>query len=149
VLGAGGAARGVVAALLEAGAEVTVCARRPDRAALAAGERARHGAFPPPRGSWDLLVNATPVGTWPRVDDTPVPAACLSGGRLVYDLVYNPRETRLMRDAEEAGCRTIGGLAMLVAQAERQFEWWTGRAPAPGAFRRAADARFAYATDHV
>jgi shikimate dehydrogenase len=58
-------------------------------------------------------------------------------GRIVYDLVYNPAETRLLRDARAAGCRVIGGLDMLVAQAGQQFEWWTGR-PAPLEVMRAA-----------
>jgi shikimate 5-dehydrogenase len=59
-------------------------------------------------------------------------------GALVYDLVYNPPATRLLRDAAAAGCRTIGGLDMLVAQAEAQFTWWTGRRPLPGVMREAA-----------
>ena len=60
-------------------------------------------------------------------------------GRLVYDLVYNPRETRLLADAARAGCGTIGGLDMLVAQAVRQFTWWTGAKPSADLFRRAAE----------
>jgi shikimate 5-dehydrogenase len=79
----------------------------------------------PGRGSWDLLVNATPVGASPDVDRTPVDAERLEGG-VVYDLVYDPPVTRLMREARAAGCRTVGGLDMLVAQAQRQNEWWTG-----------------------
>ena len=93
--------------------------------------------WPPPAGSWDLLVNATPVGTIPALDETPLPDGPFTG-ELVYDLVYNPPETRLLRDARAAGCHTIGGLDMLVAQAERQFEWWTGHPPAPGVMRDAA-----------
>ena len=54
--------------------------------------------------------------------------AALRGG-LVYDLVYNPEVTRLLREASTAGCQTIGGLDMLVAQAMEQFRWWTGIAP--------------------
>lgn len=136
VLGTGGAARSVVAGLLDAGAEVTVYGRNRERAAtaaaVAAGAASRVGV--PPRGSWDLLVNTTPVGTAPEAQATPIAAEHLGGG-LVYDLVYNPARTRLMREAEEAGCRTIGGLEMLVAQAVLQFEWWTGR-PAPVSLMR-------------
>ena len=62
-------------------------------------------------------------------------------GKLVYDLVYNPQVTRLLADARAAGCLTIGGLAMLVSQAERQFQWWTGHSAPPNSFRRAAEAR--------
>lgn len=139
VLGAGGAARAAAAALGSRGAAVTVCARQRERAAavarLAGGTV---GTLPPAPGSWDLLVNTTPVGTRPAITETPVPAALLRGGRTVYDLVYNPGRTRLLREAAEAGCETIGGLDMLVAQAERQFEWWSGAAPPAELFRRAA-----------
>jgi shikimate 5-dehydrogenase len=56
----------------------------------------------------------------------------------VYDLVYNPAETQLLRDARAAGCQTVGGLEMLVAQAELQFEWWTDRKPPDEVMRDAA-----------
>jgi 3-dehydroquinate dehydratase / shikimate dehydrogenase len=141
VLGAGGAARGVSIALAEAGAEVTVHARDTGRA----GETARAvgvdaAPWPPAPGSWDLLVNCTPVGMYPRVDQSPVPAAALSG-RYVYDLVYNPPATRLLRDAAAAGCMTFGGLDMLVAQAQEQFSWWTGMKAPAGVMRAAAERR--------
>ena len=141
VLGAGGAARGVVTALVDEGAKVTVCARVAEHAKsvaqLCGGETAD---MPPVAGTWDLLVNTTPVGTYPDSDESLVDPNDIKG-QLVYDLVYNPPVTRLLADARAAGCSTIGGLAMLVAQAERQFEWWTGQsAPADG-FRCAAEAR--------
>jgi shikimate 5-dehydrogenase len=96
------------------------------------------GSFPPPPGSWDLLVNTTPTGTAPDVTHSPVPAAALTGGRTVYDLVYNPGRTRLLQEAAAAGCRTIGGLDMLVAQAVRQFEWWRGVRPSSELFKTTA-----------
>ena len=96
--------------------------------------------LPPQRGSWDLLINTTPVGMHPVIDATPMPASHLDG-RLVYDLIYNPPETRLLRDARDAGLETLGGLDMLVAQAEAQFEIWTGQLPAPGVMRAAANRR--------
>ena len=141
VLGAGGAARSVSIGLAEAGADVTVHARDAARAldtATAIGVQA--APWPPASGSWDLLVNCTPVGMYPYVDQSPVPSAGLSG-RYVYDLVYNPPATRLLRDAASAGCVTFGGLDMLVAQAQEQFSWWTGiKAPA-GVMRAAAERR--------
>ncbi len=142
VLGAGGAARAAVAALRSRGADVTVAARRRNVAAHLAGPGGRVVSFPPARGSWDVLVHTTPIGTWPRADETPMPSDLLHGGRLVYDLVYNPPVTRLLREAAAAGCRTISGLEMLVAQAERQFEWWTGQPPARGLFRKVAHASY-------
>jgi shikimate 5-dehydrogenase len=99
-----------------------------------------------PRGSWDLLVNTTPVGTHPDVERSPVDADDLpagADGALVYDLVYNPRPTRLLRDAAAAGCRTLDGLDMLVAQAVRQFAWWTGVTPDARVLRAAAERRLA------
>jgi 3-dehydroquinate dehydratase/shikimate dehydrogenase len=138
ILGAGGAARAVAVALSDLGASVTVCARRPDRAAeiadLAGG---RVGEFPPRAGSWDVLVNTTPAGH--AADrQSPIDGAVLDG-EIVFDLIYSPRETRLLAEAKAAGCMTIGGLEMLVAQAERQFELWTGHVPPPGLFQQAAD----------
>ena len=141
ILGAGGAARGAAIALASVGASVTVCARRAEAAEVMAAETGVAAAPMPPRpGSWDVLVNATSAGMHPRVEATPWPDAHFDG-RLVYDLVYNPRETRLLREARAAGCDTLDGLAMLVAQAERQFEIWTGRRPAPGVMLEAAIAR--------
>jgi 3-dehydroquinate dehydratase/shikimate dehydrogenase len=137
VIGAGGAAWAVARALTGRGAAVTVRARTVEAACLAAGATgAVPGALPVPPGTWDLLVNATPVGTWPNVDASLMAGEHLDG-RIVYDLVYNPAETQLLRDARAAGCRVIGGLDMLVAQAGQQFEWWTGR-PAPLEVMRAA-----------
>jgi shikimate 5-dehydrogenase len=117
---------------------VTIVARRADRAAFVASRiGAAVGAWPPPANSWDLLVNATPVGTSPDIAESPLPGGPFDG-HLVYDLVYNPFETRLLREARAAGCRTIGGLAMLVGQAQQQFEWWTGERIDPQVMRDAA-----------
>jgi shikimate 5-dehydrogenase len=100
------------------------------------------GPYPPERGSWDLLVNCTPIGMYPDVEETPIDAAALTG-RYVYDLIYNPTSTRLLRDAARAGCEAIGGLEMLVAQAHEQFHWWTGVRPPAGVMREAAVKRLA------
>jgi 3-dehydroquinate dehydratase / shikimate dehydrogenase len=140
ILGAGGAARAVAAALASVGAEVRVYARNQTRAEeVARTGNGKAGSLPIPPNSWDLLVNTTPVGTYPAVDETPFSG--VFDGRMVYDLIYNPPLTRLLREAAAAGCETIGGLDMLVAQAEDQFEWWTGRRPAAGLMRQAAMTR--------
>jgi 3-dehydroquinate dehydratase/shikimate dehydrogenase len=139
VLGAGGAARSVAAALASRGAIVTVSARRADRAAALASDLGVATAEWPPPASWDLLVHTTPVGTAPRVGDAPL-AVTAAGGKTVYDLVYNPRRTALLEAARAAGAETIDGLEMLLAQAGAQFEWWTGQ-PAPvDVMTRAAEA---------
>jgi 3-dehydroquinate dehydratase/shikimate dehydrogenase len=132
VLGAGGAARAVVVALQSRGATVTVYARRADQArTLAESLAATAGEWPPVAGSWDVLVNCTPIGGAGKRDESPLPRESVSGP-LVYDLTYGPGTSALLRDARSAGSLTIDGLPMLVAQAERQFEWWTGQRPEPG-----------------
>jgi 3-dehydroquinate dehydratase/shikimate dehydrogenase len=147
VLGAGGSARAVGTALVAAGADTRICARNREAAAItAAAVGARAGEWPPPAGSWDLLVNCTPVGMHPMSDVSPLDeqnAFRGAGTRIVYDLIYNPEHTRLLRDAAAAGCQTIGGLEMLVAQAEEQFRLWTGARPAAGVMTAAARARLA------
>lgn len=137
ILGAGGAARGVAIALADQGAAVTVCARRAAEARVIADLVGGHvGTFPPKPGSWDVLINATPAGTGAD-GQNPIAWADLDG-EMVFDLVYTPAATRLLADARAAGCLTIGGLEMLVAQAERQFELWTGQTPPAGLFLTAA-----------
>jgi shikimate dehydrogenase len=139
ILGAGGAARGVAIALADHGAAVTICARKPHDARIIADlVGGQVGTFPPRPGSWDVLINATPAGTG-AAGENPIAGAPLDG-EMVFDLVYTPMETKLLADARAAGCLTIGGLEMLVAQAERQFELWTGRKPPAGLFLRAASA---------
>jgi 3-dehydroquinate dehydratase / shikimate dehydrogenase len=143
VLGAGGSARAVAAALTSSQAQVTVYARNVARAQdIAATVSCEAAPLPPEAGSWDLLVNCTPVGMHPHVDETPLDAWLLTG-RYVYDLVYNPTNTRLLREAKAAGCQTFGGLEMLVAQATEQFKWWTGGRPLAGIMREAALKRLA------
>jgi shikimate 5-dehydrogenase len=78
------------------------------------------------RHEWDILINATPVGSRAAAGETPLPAALHRPGSVVLDMVYDPLETRLLRDAQAAGCRIIDGLEMLLAQAVAQFETWTG-----------------------
>lgn len=138
VLGAGGSARAVSVALLSRGAAVTVHARRAEQVrdvTTALGVAA--GEWPPGRASWDLLVNCTPLGGAALRDESPLPDGPFDG-RVVYDLTYGPGESRLLRDARAAGCVTLDGLAMLIAQAERQFEWWLGARPVDGVMRAAA-----------
>jgi len=137
VLGAGGAARAVVIGLVSRGADVTIHARRKEQAAeVSATSGARVGEWPPPAGSWDLLVNCTPLGGAAARDESPLPGGPFTG-RMVYDLTYGASESPLLREARAAGCLTLDGLPMLVTQAERQFEWWTGSRPAEGVMKAA------------
>ena len=133
VLGAGGAARAVAAALATTGATVRLHARRAEAARVTAAACAvEAGAWPP-------------AGTSPRVDEMPLDLDGSLTGRLVYDLVYNPSETALLRRARSLGAEVIGGLPMLVAQAAAQFQWWTGQSPSSSLMHDAARARLAAA----
>ena len=143
ILGAGGAARAVAIALAPSGAEITVHARNRAQAEdVAMLVSSKAGGWPPEPGSWDLAVNCTPLGMLERIDQTPIPAEAMTG-RLVYDLVYNPAVTRLLRDASARGLQVIGGLEMLVAQAQEQFKWWFDTRPPAGVMRAAAEKRLA------
>ena len=75
---------------------------------------------------YDVLVNCTPLGMHPNVDDTPMPAESLQPARVVFDTVYNPIETRLLREARGRGCRTVRGTEMFLRQAAWQFKYFTG-----------------------
>lgn len=74
----------------------------------------------------DLVINCTPVGMHPEVDRSVIPLGLLQKGQVVFDVVYNPLKTKLLREAKEAGCRVISGVEMFVNQAATQFELWTG-----------------------
>jgi 3-dehydroquinate dehydratase/shikimate dehydrogenase len=116
IIGSGGAARAAIWALKREGARVTLFVRDVTKVDVPC-EPLASASF---RG-YDLVVNATPIA--------PATREQLRGAKWAYDLVYNPVETPLMRDAREAGCQILGGLEMLVAQAKIQFELWTGKKP--------------------
>jgi shikimate dehydrogenase len=130
VLGAGGTARALVYGLLQRGCEVTVLNRTRARAeelvrdlrANAAGALGELGELAP-----EIVVNTTSVGL--DEDESPVAAEALSNDMVVLDAVYSPERTRLLRDAEARGARTVGGKWMLVYQAVEQLRLWTRRLP--------------------
>jgi shikimate dehydrogenase len=88
--------------------------------------------------AYDVLVNATPLGSGAFPGMAPVPASALRAGSVVFDMVYEPRETPLLAAARARGCTTIDGVEMLVAQAVGQFEAWTGRGAPVAAMTAAA-----------
>jgi 3-dehydroquinate dehydratase/shikimate dehydrogenase len=139
VLGAGGAARAVAFGLRREGVEVTVAARTVDRGrALAAdvGCRAVDWAARY-RLPYDCVVNATPVGMHPNVDETPFDREHLRPYMIVFDTVYNPENTLLVKQSQSVGCRTVTGVEMFVRQAANQFRIWQGIDPPSDVMREA------------
>ncbi len=138
VMGAGGAARAAIWGLQREKAVVTLFARDLAKAALlnVPCQSLASASF----SDYDVVINATPLGSGAHIDQTPATQQQLTGARYVYDLIYNPIETQLLREAAQAGCETLGGLEMLVAQAKIQFELWTGRKPSSSIMYDAAAA---------
>jgi 3-dehydroquinate dehydratase/shikimate dehydrogenase len=131
LLGAGGVARAVAHAVHQAGAKVIVASRTLERANALASEvegkavdfQARHNV------NCDIVVNGTPIGMHPHVDESPVHVGFLRPNMLVFDTVYNPENTLLIKEARSRGCATVTGLEMFVRQAALQFAHFVGTEP--------------------
>jgi shikimate dehydrogenase len=137
LLGAGGSARAVLYALLNDGWEITIAARRTEQA------QQLMNSFSSPKvhitdlafanidlSKISLIVNTTPMGMTPNIHGSPWPENVpFPAGAAIYDLVYNPRETKLVRDAHGRGQLATTGLGMLIEQATLAFELWTGHKP--------------------
>lgn len=141
VLGAGGAARAILWGLCKKRAEfITIGARNPQKAQNLAKDFLPYGQvegldwysdeFKEMMQSADILINTTPLGMYPNVDEMPpVDLKLLPEGVLVYDIVYNPAETKLLRMAKEMGFPTLNGTAMLLLQGKESFRLFTGEVP--------------------
>lgn len=137
VLGAGGSARAVVYALLADDWSVTISARRLEQARQLASSFpdydlriTQYDQFILHNSSFILLINTTPLGMYPNTDQSPLPENLpLSSNVFIYDLIYNPRETKLVRDARSQGLHATTGLGMLIEQAALSFAIWTGCHP--------------------
>jgi 3-dehydroquinate dehydratase/shikimate dehydrogenase len=131
ILGSGGVARAVAYALHKEGTQLTITGRTYERSQKLAEEvkckavdwHARHNV------TFDILVNCTPVGMHPNVDESPCHFSILKPGVLVFDTIYSPETTLLIREARSRGCETITGVDMFVRQAAKQFEMFTGQTP--------------------
>jgi shikimate dehydrogenase len=144
IIGAGGAARAIAFQFGYSGGEIVIANRTGERADRLARdvrsglselgktpsiESIGLGALPEKIADADILINATSVGMHPDVDATPVPSDLLRPGLAVFDIVYNPRRTRLLLEAEQKGATVIGGVWMLVHHGAEAFSIWTGRKP--------------------
>ena len=138
IAGNGGAARAAAFALEEKGARVFLTGRNPGRVRALA--RACHGealsGAEVARRRFDVLVHATSVGMYPNVEESYFPDAIPA--EVVFDLVYNPRETMLLKQARAQGKVAISGLEMFLEQAAAQFEIWTERDAPRAAMEKAA-----------
>ena len=151
LLGAGGAARAISHILTREKAQLTILNRKQElswaedlaarlsrnyKADIKAGELTNENLKKAINAA-DLLVNATSLGMSPDVDETPVPADLLHANLTVFDIIYNPLPTRLLREAKAAGAKTIDGLEMLVRQGAASFEIWTKIKPPVDVMRQA------------
>jgi shikimate dehydrogenase len=153
ILGAGGAARAAVYVLLQAGWHVVIASRKLEAARQIVGELSQRKTTRSQRlsalpleadalgniAACDLIVNGTPVGMLPQIHENPWPAGLpFPPPASVYDMVYNPSETALIRAARSAGMPGVNGLGMLVEQAALSFERWTGHPADRRVMREAA-----------
>lgn len=139
ILGAGGASRAITYQVSRVDCKVIVLNRSVERARnLVDDLRSQTSAelsyggltqLPGVIDDTDVLINTTSVGMSPNVSDSPVPEGLLHGGLFVYDVVYNPVKTKLLRDAEAKGAGTLSGVKMLVYQGAEAFRMWTGVEP--------------------
>ena len=140
IAGYGGAARAAAFALAEAGAEITITGRdlRKAEALAKAVKAAAWSIEHAQKQRFDVLIHATPIGMYPNVDGCMFPESIPAA--LVFDMVYNPRETQLLQRAKEQGAKVIFGSEMLLEQAVRQFEIWTGESAPRSVMQKALDA---------
>jgi 3-dehydroquinate dehydratase/shikimate dehydrogenase len=128
ILGAGGVARAIAMGVVDRGAELQITSRTYEKSMGLASElksesiewEERHQASP------DVLINCTPVGMHPEVNETPFEESGMNRRMIVFDTIYNPEQTLLIKTAREHGCKTVSGLEMFVKQAELQFKFFTG-----------------------
>ncbi len=131
IIGAGGVARAIAFGLKEKSCDITIYNRTIERAEkLSHDVKCKFESFKEiHKIDSDILINTTSIGMFPNVDRTPIPENVLKKDMIVFDAVYNPIKTRLLRDAKEKGCHTINGLSMFINQAAEQFRLWTNIDP--------------------
>jgi len=133
ILGAGGTAKAIGQEVVGRGGHLTITYNRNREKAQALADELQCQLISiraVDQQDVDVLINCSPVGMTPNVNETPFPARLLKPKMVVFDSVYNPTETRLLKEAGEAGCQVISGLELFINQAAAQFELWTGQ-PAP------------------
>ncbi|MHA1669981.1 MAG: shikimate dehydrogenase [Promethearchaeota archaeon] len=141
IIGAGGAARALAHSFIEEAKKLVIINRTPKRGKALVTElskeyhkdvlykKFKNNTIKEMLPSIDILVNSTTIGMFPNVLLSPIPKNYLHEDLTVFDIIYNPLETQLMKYASEKGCRVLGGLDMLIYQGVLSFEWWTNKTP--------------------
>ncbi|MHA1472207.1 MAG: shikimate dehydrogenase [Promethearchaeota archaeon] len=141
ILGAGGAARAVSFALSDESDKIFICDIIEKKAIALAndlkdkmkikaiGKKSNYEILKSLIIDVDILINTTPVGMYPDVNKTPISKDLLADHLFVYDVIYNPLNTQLLKDASEIGCKTLNGIEMFINQGALAFEWWTDIKP--------------------
>ena len=141
IMGAGGAARAISFGLTEKIDEIFISNRTEERAIKlakelqdktkikATGKDTSKKTLRTLTNSVDILINTTPIGMYPKIDVSPISKDLLNENLFVFDIIYNPLQTRLLKDAKEIGSKTLNGLDMFINQGALAFEWWTGKKP--------------------
>ncbi len=150
IVGAGGAARAIGFTLAKYAKKLVILNRTEEKAVELSkvisensnlpveGLKLTHLTLEEKLKDADIVINATSVGMHPKVEETPIPKNFITSKMTVFDVVYNPLKTRLLREAEEMGAKTVDGLGMLIHQAVKAFEIWTGLKPSPKTMLQAA-----------
>jgi len=141
ILGAGGAARAISFALIEDIDSLVIANRTSERVRILAGDLIKKKnneikiinfntqSLKKELGDIDILINTTPIGMYPNINKSPISKEILHSDLFIFDLVYNPIETQLLKEANLIGCKSQGGLDMLINQGALAFEWWTNKKP--------------------
>jgi 3-dehydroquinate dehydratase/shikimate dehydrogenase len=140
VIGAGGAARAIIAGLVDVGAKVTIYNRTVSKAHSLASEFGCHSAGLEDIEKMDarIVINCTSIGMSPNTDTSPLPVKCLRKDMIVFDTVYNPLQTLLLKQAKQAGAQTVSGAEMFINQAAEQFKLFTHKDCPMETMRKAA-----------
>ena len=140
LIGAGGAGKAIAHYLQKEKAKITIADRNMERAVLLANSMGAKYADPQDIKSldfFDIIINASPAGMEPNSNETPIPPKLLHKGLVVFDIVYDPLETKFLKEAKHRGCKTINGLEMLLEQGYAAFGLFTGKAAPKNAMRKA------------
>ena len=141
ILGAGGAAKAICFALGDAIDNLVIANRTQKRATILAKELMKKKdlkikvidiiapILKKELENIDILINTTPIGMYPNIGQSPISKDVLHNDLFIFDLIYNPLETKLLKDATSIGCKSLGGLDMLINQGALAFEWWTNKKP--------------------